>query len=101
MAFIKTIQMEQLFQLFDSIELLEPGLKDYLHTTLQRVEVNKREILLQEGKIDKYINFIESGLIRCYRYWNDKDTSQWFMKNNDFFLSVGSFFSAFLRSLSE
>ena len=85
--------MEKLFQLFDSIEPLQPGLKDYIQSNLQRREVHKREILLQEGKIAKHIYFIETGLVRCYQNWDDKDTTVWIMKENDLFVSVGSFFS--------
>ena len=85
--------MEPLFHLFDTIQPLQPELKEYIQAHLKRKEVSKSETILQEGQISRNIYFIEKGLVRSFRHYKNKDKTIWLMKENDIFLSVGSFFS--------
>lgn len=85
--------MEQLFQKFDAIKPLSPALKNYIISLLKRKAYKKGQILVKEGEINKYIYFIEKGLVRSVRYKNGNPRTGWFMKEGDFCLSVRSFFT--------
>ena len=85
--------MQTLFHIFDSIQPLEPELKEYIQSHLKRKAISRGEIVLQEGQISRNIYFIEQGLVRAFRHHKNKDKTIWLMKENDIFLSVGSFFS--------
>jgi len=85
--------MEKLLQFLQSIHPLSNGLLQYLADNLSFKELNKKEYLLKEGQICRYIYFIESGLLRCFYIRNGMDVSSWFMKERDVIISVESFFN--------
>jgi len=85
--------MEELFEKFDKIKPLSPGLKSYILKALVRKELKKKEVILQEGKTARYIYFIEKGLVRSLKYKKGRHRTGWFMKEGDLFLAVGSFFT--------
>ncbi len=64
---------------------------EYL-SSLNRVEVDKRETLLLQGEVSKHAYFVEEG---CLRIWHNNDgtdvTLQFFLKN-DIVSSLESFF---------
>ena len=85
--------MEKLFENFDKIKPLSPRLKAYILSILARKTYRKKDIILQEGTTARYIYFIEKGLVRSLKYKRGRQRTGWFMKENDFFVSVRSFFS--------
>lgn len=85
--------MTQLFQLFDAIRPLSAPLKDYISSVLQRKEVEKKGIILMPGQVNRYIYFIEKGLVRSYKDVNGKERTTWFMREGDIFIAVESFFT--------
>lgn len=85
--------MEQLFLLFHNIRPLSPELKDHIRSILIRKLVKKKEVILEEGQVAKYIYFIEKGIVRSVRTVEGKQKTIWIMKEGDLFVSVGSFFS--------
>ena len=84
--------MEQLLQFLNSVYPLSQELIEYLRQNLQRVEIKKKTMLLEKGRICKNIYFIEKGVTRCYYLLNDKEVCSWFMKEGDVIISVESFF---------
>jgi len=85
--------LEKLFENFDKIKPLSPRLKAYILSILARKTYRKKDIILQEGTTARYIYFIEKGLVRSLKYKRGRQRTGWFMKENDFFVSVRSFFS--------
>jgi CRP-like cAMP-binding protein len=85
--------MEQLLRWFDAIKSLSPELRSYLETALKPMKVKKGDIILQEGKIARYIYFIEEGLVRSFKYIDGHERTGWIMKTGDIIVSVRSFFS--------
>lgn len=90
--------MQTLFGLLTQITPVPIRLREYLETYLKRLEVRKKTILLKPGQTAKNIYFIEKGLVRGFHYEKGKERTSWIMKENDFILSVESFF---LREPSE
>jgi len=85
--------MDQLFLLFDRITRLSPELRNYIRSVLVKKIVKKKEIILQEGQVPKYIYFIEKGAVRSFRHKKGRERTSWIMKDGDLFVSVGGFFS--------
>ncbi|HLZ86463.1 MAG TPA: cyclic nucleotide-binding domain-containing protein [Puia sp.] len=86
--------MDTVFHLLDSIDTLEPGLRDYLYTALRTTQHDQGEAIVRESSIARTLGFIEKGLIRGFRinYKGNQFTS-WFMREGDIYASVRSFFS--------
>jgi CRP-like cAMP-binding protein len=65
----------------------------YLVKKTDEIEVKKKEILLEQGEVCRYVWFIKKGMLRSYEM-NEKGKyfSNWFMKENDIATSVISFF---------
>jgi len=85
--------MEKLFEKFEKIRPLSPELKAYLLSVIVKKTYKKKDIILREGTTAKYIYFIETGLVRSLKYKKGRWRTGWFMKENDLFVSVTSFFS--------
>ncbi len=83
---------KQLFILLNSIAILSPELETFLHSILQPRKMLKGDYLLKEGEVCRHIYFIESGLVRIFNRLAAKETTSWFLWENDFFISVSSFF---------
>jgi len=52
----------------------------------------KDHYLLREHTISDYIYFIKKGVARIYYYKNDKEITEWIAMDEQFFLSITSFF---------
>ncbi len=76
----------------DSIYPLSPALKQKLFSVIKIRVVEKKELLLKQGQVSDCIYFIENGFIRSYYDKDGKEITAWFMANNDFIISVASFF---------
>ncbi|MBS1671271.1 MAG: Crp/Fnr family transcriptional regulator [Bacteroidetes bacterium] len=83
---------EILKQLFLSIYPLEEIVLNEIAYVLRHKTINRKELLLKEGQICKYIFFVEKGLLRSYYYDEENEVTTWFMKENDFVISVKSFY---------
>ena len=54
--------------------------------------VGKDYFLLREHTVSDYIYFIEKGIARIYYYKNGKEITEWIAMDEQFFLSITSFF---------
>jgi len=55
-------------------------------------KVQKDFFLLKENTVSDYFYFIEKGVARIYYYKNGKEITEWIALDNQFFLSITSFF---------
>ena len=83
--------MEQLIQLLQQLAPMSEGLIAHLRSIIRLIEYKKGEIILAEGQICNNILYIESGLVYSYYMVDEKQVSNWFMKEGDVFISVLSF----------
>lgn len=61
--------------------------------------VPKDHFLLREHKVCDYIYFIQKGVARIYYHKNDKEVTEWIAMDEQFFLSITSFFQRTPSSL--
>jgi CRP-like cAMP-binding protein len=54
--------------------------------------VPKDQLLLREHTVSDYIYFIEKGVARIYYFKNEKEITEWIAVDEQFFLSITSFF---------
>jgi CRP-like cAMP-binding protein len=54
--------------------------------------INKKEYLLEAGKINDCIFFVKKGLLRVYLEYEGKEVNTWFVKENEFISSVNSYY---------
>jgi CRP-like cAMP-binding protein len=52
----------------------------------------KDHLLLREHSVSDYFYFIQKGVARIYYYKNDKEITEWIAMDEQFFLSITSFF---------
>jgi CRP-like cAMP-binding protein len=83
---------KKLFILLNTIAVLSPELEARLRSVLQCRKFLKGEYILKEGMICQHIYFMESGLVRIFNRLTARETTSWFLKEDDFFISVSSFF---------
>jgi CRP-like cAMP-binding protein len=55
-------------------------------------QVPKDHVLLREHTVSDYIYFIQKGIARIYYYKNEKEITEWIAMDEQFFLSITSFF---------
>jgi CRP-like cAMP-binding protein len=84
--------MKNLFAIVNSIYPLSKELETYLELNLKRRVLKKKDVLLRQGQVCRNIYFVESGLLRCYYMKDEQDVSSWFMRENNFLISVESFY---------
>lgn len=53
---------------------------------------NKKEFILQAGEINDSIIYVKSGMLRVYLLYEGKEVNTWFVGEDDFFLSMNSFY---------
>jgi CRP/FNR family transcriptional regulator, anaerobic regulatory protein len=83
--------MEELLQSLLSIAPMSQPLLAHLRARIKRIEYEKKELILREGKIANMIFFIQSGLVRSYYLLGGEEITNWFMKEGDICISVLSF----------
>jgi CRP-like cAMP-binding protein len=54
-------------------------------------KVKKKEFLLKAGEINEKLFFVKKGLLRVYLDYEGKEINTWFVKEDEFILSVNSF----------
>jgi len=55
-------------------------------------QIPKDYFLVREHTVSDYIYFIQKGVARIYYYKNDKEITEWIALDQQFFLSITSFF---------
>lgn len=60
----------------------------------ERLEIDKNHQILREDQYANKLYFLESGVVRTYYYYNEKEVTSWFYKENHFFTSWNSFLKA-------
>ena len=78
--------------ILNTIHPLSKDLKLDILSRVKNVDLVKANILLKEGQISNHIYFIEKGLLRAYYYKSGKEINAWFMQEDDFIISVYSFY---------
>jgi CRP-like cAMP-binding protein len=85
--------VEKLQQAIDRISPLQEKIRADFFATWKAWEVPKDYLLLRENTISDYIYYIEKGVARIYYNKNDKEVTEWIALEDQFFLSITSFFN--------
>jgi len=85
--------VEKLKLALDRISVLEPSSSKHFIAAWQHWQVPKDHLLLREHAISDYIYFIEKGVARIFYYKNGKEITEWIALDEQFFLSITSFFN--------
>jgi CRP/FNR family transcriptional regulator, anaerobic regulatory protein len=64
-----------------------------IDSTLIHQTIKKNEVILKAGEVSEKIYFIEKGLLRAYYLINGEEVSAWFKRENEFIVSIGSFYT--------
>jgi CRP-like cAMP-binding protein len=84
--------VEILIAYLNSIKVLSPDLDKLLRHILKTRVFKKKELVLRERQVCKYIYFIENGILRHFVNAKSKEITTWLLKNKDICISVKSFF---------
>lgn len=84
--------MNSLFALLSQLGPISNELENKISDKLKFLQLRKKEILLQQGDTCNHLYFVNKGLLRAYYEKDLEDTTSWFMMENDFIISVLSFF---------
>jgi CRP-like cAMP-binding protein len=84
--------VEPLEKAITNISPLSPeSMKVYL-SAWKHWSTPKDHYLVREHSVSDYIYFIQKGVARIYYYKNDKEITEWIAMDEQFFLSITSFF---------
>ena len=84
--------MDLLKKRINSISILsEHGMEIFL-SAWKHWSLPKDYVLLKEHTVSNYIYFIEKGVTRIFYHKNEKEITEWIAMDNQFFLSIQSFF---------
>lgn len=83
--------MEQIRNYFENITSMSD--KDWLcfSSKLERRNFPKKAVLLEAGKIEKYLSFVEKGIVRLYIPKEENDITFFFAFQNEFISGYDSF----------
>jgi len=84
--------MNSLFTLLSQLGPISNELENKISDKLKFLQLRKKEILLRQGDTCNHLYFVNKGLLRAYYEKDLEDTTSWFMMENDFIISVLSFF---------
>lgn len=59
---------------------------------LHQKKIKKRECVLKAGEVNTNIIYVKSGMLRAYLIYEGKEVNTWFINENDFFLSMNSYY---------
>jgi CRP-like cAMP-binding protein len=85
--------MEALERELTRISPLSPDVMQVFLQAWQHWMVPKDHLLLREKMVADYIFFIKKGVARIYYYKNEKEITEWIALDEQFFLSITSFFN--------
>ena len=84
--------MDALEREISKLSLLSPEVMQVFLNAWQRWQVPKEYYLVRQYEVCDYIFFIKKGMARIYYYKNEKEITEWIAKDEEFFLSIISFF---------
>ena len=84
--------MQELEKAISSISILSPKVMTIFVATFQQWIVPKDHFLIREHEVGDYIFFIKKGIARIYYFKNGKEITEWIASDEQFFLSITSFF---------
>jgi CRP-like cAMP-binding protein len=85
--------MLDLLAYLQTLHPISPALATALTASIRREEHLAHQLLLEPGQVARRIYFIERGLVRGYSLLRGREISSWFMRENDFVISIVSFFT--------
>lgn len=65
---------------------------DHLRKVTKFRKVDKDDVLLHFGEVDRHLYFIRSGVLHCYYRVREKPVSDWFFWEKEIVVSIGSFY---------
>lgn len=80
-----------IFDLLDSFYVLSEETKQALSKHIRTKKYKAGEIILSQGQTNKYLYFLEKGLVRAFYYKEQKELTSWIFSENTLFISVYSF----------
>jgi CRP-like cAMP-binding protein len=84
--------MDLLEQKTNAISRLSPEIMTIFLGAWQRWSVPKDHFLVREREVCDYIFFIRKGIARIYYYKDNREITEWIAMDEQFFLSIISFF---------
>jgi len=81
----------QLLNIFNSIAKLTKEEEEAIVTAFKPYPLAKGEYFLREGEVNKYVGFINKGLVRYWVYKNDEEATFEFTKEGEFIADYQSF----------
>ncbi len=83
--------MQSFFNHINNYYPLSPAAQEALEENFVQMEFYKNDMLLTEGKICRYLYFVEKGALRGFYTLDGKEITHWFGFENDFVTSFHSF----------
>lgn len=87
------IDIDRLITTLNNISILSHPLRDKIQDCLIEEAFVKKSLLLKAGQVAHRIYFVKKGLLRSYFHQGENQFTNWFMGENEFIISVYSFFS--------
>lgn len=84
--------MQALERAISNISVLSPPVMNTFLSAFHQWSVPKDHFLLREQAVCDYIFFVKKGIARIYYFKNGKEITEWFASDEQFFLSITSFF---------
>jgi len=85
--------MEELIYYLQTIKKLSPKLEKRLRSIIRKYIWNADKKILKPGQVCQRIFYVKKGLIRIYHMVDKREVTDWFIKEDDICISVGSFFN--------
>jgi CRP-like cAMP-binding protein len=85
--------MDSLFSLLSQLGSISDELENQISSKLEFITLPKKHVLLKQGDVCNHLFFVSKGLLRAYYEKDGEDVTSWFMMENDFIISVLSFFN--------
>lgn len=83
--------MQHLFNKLSLHYHIPENIQEAMEQLFEQKQINKNDLLIEEGQICRHLYFLEKGCIRGFYNIDGKDVSQWFGFENDFVTSFRSF----------
>jgi CRP-like cAMP-binding protein len=84
--------VDSLEKAITAISPLSPESRNVFLNAWKHWSVPKDHLLVREHTVSNYIYYIQKGIARIYYYKNDKEITEWIAMDEQFFLSITSFF---------
>lgn len=82
------------FDALDQYNVFDPEIKNSIHSLLEKQHFNKGELILKKGEINENIYFINTGILRGFMNYNEKEITTWLAGSGSFASSISSFFGS-------